>query len=158
MSGIGKRLTDAGLALPEPMTPPPGLEFNFELVRISGQYAYLSGHGPYDGTHPLVQGTVGAELSVEQGYAAAGQAALSMLASLQQVLGDLDRVTNWLKADVSVNAVPGFAHTTLVANGFSDLILNLWGPAGRHARSAPGVAALPFNIPVVVDAVVEITG
>lgn len=157
MSRISDRLTDLGLRLPEPMTPPPGLEFNFELVRLSGPYAYLSGHGPYDGSQPLVQGTIGDTLTVEQGYAAARQAALSMLASLHHELGDLDMVTTWVKAVVNVNAIPGFMHTTLVANGFSDLVLDLWGQAGGHARSAPGVAALPFNIPVVAEAVVEVT-
>lgn len=156
MGRVNARLAELGLRLPRPMTSPPGVEFNFELVRRFGDCAYVSGHGPVDGTEYLMQGTVGDDLTVEQGYQAARLAALSMLASLQDAVGNLDRVKSWVRAVGYVNAVPGFPRTTLVVNGFSDLILALWGDAGRHARAAPGVAALPFNVPVVVEAVVEV--
>jgi len=156
MSAIEQRLEGLGLRLPRPMAPPPGHTFPFALVRLSGGHAYVSGHGPADGTEYLMQGKVGETLSVEQGYEAARMAALSMLAALKEALGDLDRVAGWLRVVGYVNCTPGFPHTFLVVNGFSDLIVELWGDAGRHARAAPGVAALPFNIPVVVEATVEL--
>jgi enamine deaminase RidA (YjgF/YER057c/UK114 family) len=138
------------------MAPPPGHAFPFVLVRVSGGQAYASGHGPADGTEYLMHGKVGDALSVEQGYEAARMAALSMLAALKETLGDLDRIAGWLRAVGYVNCTPGFPDTFLVVNGFSDLIVEIWGDAGRHARAAPGVAALPFNIPIVVEATVEL--
>jgi enamine deaminase RidA (YjgF/YER057c/UK114 family) len=94
---------------------------------------------------------------VEEGAEAARLAALSMLAAFKQTLGDLDRIVGWVRAVGYVNCAAGFPHTFVVVNGFSSLILELWGEAGRHARSAPGVTALPFDIPIVVEAIVEIT-
>jgi len=156
VSAVEQRLEDLGLRLPKPMAPPPGYAFPFALVRVSGGQAYVSGHGPADGTDYLLQGKVGETLSVEQGYEAARLAALSMLAGLKETLGDLDSITGWLRAVGYVNCTPGFPHTFQVLNGFSDLIVDLWGDAGRHARAAPGVTALPFNVPIVVDATVEL--
>ncbi|HEU0248639.1 MAG TPA: RidA family protein [Gaiellaceae bacterium] len=156
MSAVEQRLEELGLRLPKPMAPPPGHAFPFALVRVSGGYAYVSGHGPADGTEYLLQGKLGETLTVEQGYEAARLAALSMLAGLKETLGDLDRITGWLRAVGYVNCTPGFPHTFRVVNGFSDLIVELWGDAGRHTRAAPGVTALPFNIPVVVEATVEL--
>jgi enamine deaminase RidA (YjgF/YER057c/UK114 family) len=156
MSQIEERLAALGLALPEPFSAPPGLELPFEFVRVAGDVAYVSGHGPMDGSRSLVQGKVGAEVDLEQAYAAARATALSMLASLKAELGDLDRVRGWLKALGLVNCAPGFNQTPAVINGFSDLILELWGEAGRHARSAIGVAELPFDIPVEIEAVVQL--
>jgi enamine deaminase RidA (YjgF/YER057c/UK114 family) len=157
VSTIEQRLAELGLQLPAPMAPPPGAEFPFALVRISGGHAYASGHGPADGSAYLMQGKVGEALTVEQGYEAARLCALSMLAAFQEALGDLDRVAGWVRAVGYVNCIPGFPHTFRVVNGFSDLILKLWGEAGRHARAAPGVAALPLGIPVVVEATVELS-
>lgn len=156
MSTIEQRLEQLGLDLPEPMAPPPGQEFPFALVRVSGSYAHASGHGPANGSEYLMQGKVGDTITVEQGYEAARLSALSMLAALKQTLGDLDRVAGWVRVVGYVNCTPGLPHTFVVVNGFSDLILVLWGEAGKHARAAPGVAALPFNIPIVVEATVEI--
>jgi enamine deaminase RidA (YjgF/YER057c/UK114 family) len=156
MSQIEERLAALGLALPEPFSAPPGLELPFEFVRVAGDVAYVSGHGPMDGSRLLVQGKVGAEVDLEQAYAAARATALSMLASLKAELGDLDRVRGWLKALGLVNCAPGFNQTPAVINGFSDLILELWGEAGRHARSAIGVAELPFDMPVEIEAVVQL--
>jgi enamine deaminase RidA (YjgF/YER057c/UK114 family) len=103
-----------------------------------------------------MQGKVGATLTLEQGYEAARLTALSVLASLRAELGDLDRVGTWVKALGLVNCAPGFNNTPAVIDGFSDLIRELWGDAGRHARSAIGVAELPFDIPVEVEAVVAL--
>ena len=103
-----------------------------------------------------MQGKVGADLTVEQGYDAARLTGLAVLASLKQELGELDRVTGWVKALGLVNCAPGFSKTPAVINGFTDLILELWGEAGRHARSAIGAAELPFDVPVEVEAIVEV--
>jgi enamine deaminase RidA (YjgF/YER057c/UK114 family) len=156
MARIEERLAEAGIELPAVFSPPPGVEFKFELVRVQDGTAYVSGHGPLDGSTVLVQGKVGAEVTVEQGYEAARLTGLSILASLRQELGDLDRVTGWVKALGLVNCAPGFSLTPAVVNGFSDLILELWGEAGRHARSAIGSPELPFDIPVEVEAVVTV--
>ncbi len=156
VSEVENRLAELGLELPAVFGGPPGFERKFELVRIIGRTAYVSGHGPIDGMTPLMQGKVGGTLTLEQGYEAARLTGLSMLASLKAQLGDLDRVSAWGKALGLVNCAPGFNNTPAVINGFSDLILELWGDAGRHARSAIGAAELPFDIPVEVEAVVEL--
>ena len=156
MGRIDDRLADLGLSLPEPFSAPEGIEFKFDLVRVHDGLAYVSGHGPIDGSTPLMQGKVGAELTVEQGYEAARLTGLSFLAALRAELGELDRVTGWLKVLGLVNCAPGFNLTPAVINGFSDLIGELWGEDGAHARSAIGASELPFDIPVEVEAVVEV--
>jgi enamine deaminase RidA (YjgF/YER057c/UK114 family) len=153
---IEQRLEELGLALPDPFTAPPGVEFRFELVRVAGTVAYVSGHGPVDGDRTLASGKVGAEVTPQDGYEAARLTGLSVLASLKQSLGELDRVTRWVKALGFVNGAPGFNTMPAVVNGFSDLMIELWEDDGRHARSAVGVAELPFDWPVEVEAVVEI--
>jgi enamine deaminase RidA (YjgF/YER057c/UK114 family) len=154
---VENRLFMAELTLPAAFSAPPGVEFRFDLVRISGGHAYISGHGPIDGSKPLMQGKVGSDLTPEQGHEAARLTGLSIIASLKQALGDLDRVTQWVKVLGLVNCAPGFTGTPGVINGFSELIHELWGPErGAHTRSAIGVAELPFNIPVEVEAVVEV--
>jgi enamine deaminase RidA (YjgF/YER057c/UK114 family) len=157
MGKVENRLFMAELTLPEVFSAPPGVDFRFELVRVSGGLAYISGHGPIDGSKPLMQGKVGTDLTPEQGHEAARLTALSVIASLQRELGDLDRVTRWVKVLGLVNCAPGFSGTPGVINGFSELVLELWGPdRGAHARSAIGVAELPFDIPVEVEAIVEV--
>lgn len=157
MARIADRLTELGLQLPEPFAPPPGVEFPFDLVKLSGDLGYVSGHLPVDGAKVLVTGRVGGELDLDQGYAAARLSGLSIFASLEQALGDLDRVTGWVKALGLVQCAPGFDKPPAVINGFTDLVLEVWGPrAGRHARSAIGAAQLPFDVPVEVEAIVEV--
>lgn len=158
MGRIEARLQELGLELPRPFAPPPGVEFSFELVTISGPHAYVSGHGPLDGSEVLVAGKVGAEVGIEDAYRAGRLTALSILASLQGALGDLDRVGRWVKALGLVNAAPGFNRMPAAINGFSDLIIELWGEPGRHARSAIGAAELPFDMAVEVEAIVELAG
>jgi enamine deaminase RidA (YjgF/YER057c/UK114 family) len=158
---VEERLEAMGLTLPEPMRLPPGLTLPFPWVRVRGTRAFISGHGPQnpDGTIAGPLGKVGVDLTAEQGYAAARLTALSILASLKRELGDLDRVTAWLKVLGMVNVAPGFQQPPAVINGFSDLILELYGPdAGSHARSAVGMAELPFGIPVEIEAEVEVSG
>jgi enamine deaminase RidA (YjgF/YER057c/UK114 family) len=157
MAGIEGRLAELGLELPAPLAAPPGVELPFELVRVSGGHAYVSGHVAMDGSEVLFQGKVGGDVTLEQAQEAARATGLSILAALKQELGDLDRVVRWVKALGLVNCAPGFNQTPAVINGFSHLILDLWGPdAGAHARSAIGVAELPFDVPVEIEAIVEI--
>jgi enamine deaminase RidA (YjgF/YER057c/UK114 family) len=153
---IEDRLAELGLELPAPPAAPPGVRLPFALVRVHGGLVYLSGHGPLDGERVLYTGSVGGDLSVEQGYDAARAAALSMLASLKAELGDLDRVAEWIKALGFVKCAEGFNVTPAAINGFSDLIGELWGDAGVHARSAIGAGELPFGMAVEVEAVVAI--
>ena len=155
MGAIDDRLEDLGIELPATAAP-PGVELPFELVRVHGDLAYVSGHGPIDGDRVLVTGSVGAEVTVEQAYDAARATALSVLASLRRELGDLDRVTAWLKLLGFVKCAEGFNATPAAINGFSDLILEVWGDAGRHARSAIGAGELPFGMTVEVEAIVAI--
>jgi len=156
MGRIEDRLAELGLELPQPFAAPAGLEFKFDLVRIHGDTAYVSGHGPVDGDRTLVSGKVGDAVSVEEAAEAARLTGLAILASLKQELGDLDRVARWVKALGLVNCAPGFNKLPAVVNGFSELLLELWGEEGHHARSAIGVAELPFDWPVEVEAVVEV--
>lgn len=159
MANIEARLAELGLTLPPAVKPPAGVVLPFRFVRVLGNRTVISGHSPQaaDGSIAGPFGKLGRELTVEQGYAAARLTALSMLGSLKRELGDLDRVTNWLRVFGMVNSAPGFNRQPAVINGFSDLILQLWGDdAGAHARSAVGMAELPFDIPVEVEAEVEI--
>jgi enamine deaminase RidA (YjgF/YER057c/UK114 family) len=153
---IEQRLDELGLTLPAVFTAPPGVQLPFDVVHVVGTVAYVSGHGPMDGATPLMEGKVGGELTLDQGYEAARLTALSILASLRAALGDLDRIAAWGKALGLVNCAPGFTATPAVINGFSDLVLELWGNRGRHARSAIGAAELPFDLPVEVEAVVHL--
>jgi enamine deaminase RidA (YjgF/YER057c/UK114 family) len=157
MARIEDRLAELGLSLPAPLTAPPGVELPFELVRVSGGHAYISGQIAMDGSTVLFQGKVGADVPLEQAQEAARATGLSMLTALKQALGDLDRVGRWVKALGLVNCAPGFNQTPAVINGFTNLIIDLWGPErGAHARSAIGVAELPFDAPVEIEAIVEV--
>jgi enamine deaminase RidA (YjgF/YER057c/UK114 family) len=153
---IEDRLAGMGLELPAPLKAPAGVRLPYESVRVHGPFAYISGHGPFDGDHQLFRGSVGAELSVDQGYDAARATALSMLASLKHELGGLDQVRAWIKVLGFVKCANGFNVTPAAINGFSDLILALWGEAGRHARSAIGADELPMGMPVEVEAIVSL--
>ena len=156
---IERKLADMGLELPPPVLPPPGVLLPFSFVRMHGGIAYISGHGPQnpDGSLAGPFGKIGAEISVEDGYALAKAVALSMLGSLKRELGDLDRVSAWLRLFGMVNSAPNFAQQPAVINGCSDLILALYGPdRGAHARSAVGMASLPFNMAVEIEATVAI--
>jgi enamine deaminase RidA (YjgF/YER057c/UK114 family) len=158
---VEAKLEELGLALPEPTKTPQGLVLPFSWVRVRGDRVYLSGHVPLnpDGSFAGPFGKVGAEVSPEQGYEAARLTALAMLGNLKRALGDLDRVSAWLRVFGMVNSAPGFDRQPNVINGFSDLILELYGPeVGDHARSAVGMAGLPLGMPVEVEAEVEILG
>jgi enamine deaminase RidA (YjgF/YER057c/UK114 family) len=157
---IEAKLEALGLALPGPLQPPAGIVFPFTWVRVRGNRAYISGHiaqNP-DGSVAEPLGKVGADVSPEEGYQSARLVALAHLGSLKRALGDLDRVTAWLRVFAMVNVAPGFNETPRVTNGYSDLILELYGPEiGMHARSSIGMM-LPLNAPVNCEAEVEIDG
>ena len=149
------RLQDLGLELPKAPTMPVGVVTAFSWVRLVGDRVLVSGHGPQrlDGTPGGPFGRVPTDVSLEEAVESARLAALSVLASTRAAIGNLDRVTAWVTVTGFVQAEPGYAKTTAVINGFSELVLDVFGDeVGQHARTAIGVAALPLNLPVVVAA------
>ncbi|MBN9050292.1 MAG: RidA family protein [Rhizobiales bacterium] len=150
---ISDRLKQLSIVLPQPARIPPGVVLPFASVRVCGKRALISGHGPInpDGSFAKPFGRVGSEVTKEDAYRAARLTGLAMLASLQRELGHLDHIT-WVRAFGMVNCAPGFREMPSVINGFSDLIIEIFGQErGQHARSAVGVAELPFDIPVEIE-------
>ncbi len=159
MASVESKLAELGLVLPGTLVMPPGVTLPFPWVRVRGNRAFISGHGPLnaDGTLARPLGKVGLEVTPGEAKAAARLVGLSILSSLKRELGDLDRVTAWLKILGMVNSAPGFNRQPDVINGFTELIVSLYGPErGAHARSAVGMASLPFDIPVEIEGEVEI--
>ena len=143
---IAERLVELGITLP-PVFAPAG---NYVGCLVQDDVVHVSGHGPVNGDE-MVIGKVGGNLSLEDGQRAARMTALSILATLQAELGDLDRIAQIIKVFGMVNVAPSFTNTPAVINGCSDLLVSVFGDAGRHARSAVGMAALPFDIAVEVE-------
>jgi enamine deaminase RidA (YjgF/YER057c/UK114 family) len=143
---IAERLRELGIVLPEPF-PPGG---TYDSCVVDNGMAYVSGHGPIDGD-TMIRGKVGTDVTVGQAREAARMTALSILASLQAELGDLDRIARIVRVFGMVNAAPGFDQMPAVINGCSDLLVDVFGEAGRHARSAVGLAELPFGIAVEIE-------
>ena len=159
MATIEDRLAARGFVLPPPLKAPAGVVLPFQFVRVIGNRAIIAGHGPQDAdgsiSRPL--GKVGRELTVEQAHTAAQRTALAILGSLQRALGDLDRIVAWGRVFGMVNSAPGFNLQPTVINGFSNLIIDLFGAEiGAHTRSAVGMAELPFDIPVEIEGEVVI--
>ena len=153
---IEQRLIDLGLELPQPMNTDT---LPFDLVRADGNHLYLSGHVPTDLTGKVSQpfGKVGADVSEDEAYRIAARIALGLCASIKAHIGDLDRVDKWLRIFGMVNAAPGFTNIPAVINGCSDTVLAVFGKdVGAHARSAVGMAELPFSVPVEIEAEVRI--
>ena len=153
---IEARLTELGLALPQPMNT---AALPFDLVRADGDHLYLSGHVPTDMSGAMSKpfGKVGDQVSPEEAYAIAGRIALGLCASIKAHVGELDRIEKWLRVFGMVNAAPGFTQIPAVINGCSDTLLQIFGTnVGAHARSAVGMAELPFNVPVEIEAEVKI--
>lgn len=154
MGIIDTRIAELGLELPPAIVSPPGVRLPFELVRVVGERAVFSGHGPQapDGALSGPFGRVGEDVSVEEAYASARLTTLSILGSLRRELGDLDRIAGWVRVFGMVCSAPGFDRQPAVVNGCSDLLLEIFGPdVGAHTRSAVGMAALPFGIPVEIE-------
>jgi enamine deaminase RidA (YjgF/YER057c/UK114 family) len=153
MSKIAARLQELGLTLP-PSPPPGGIYKPF--VRV-GTLGYLSGHGPYLGEAGYLKGKVGQDLDLAAGQAAAKQTGLALLRTLQDALGDLDRVVRIVKVLGLVNSADDFHSHPLVINGFSQLMADVFGTdAGVGARSAIGTNALPGNMAVEIEMIVEV--
>jgi YjgF/chorismate_mutase-like, putative endoribonuclease len=159
MPSIEDRLRELGLELPAPLQLPPGTTLPFPWVLVRGRRVLISGHGPtnHDGSLAKPLGKVGAEVTPEQAYQAARLTGLAILGSLKRELRSLDRIQCWVRAFGMVNSAPGFNGQPAVINGFTDLIVQVFGAErGAHARCAVGLAQLPFDIPVEVEAEVEL--
>jgi enamine deaminase RidA (YjgF/YER057c/UK114 family) len=153
---IEQRLIELGLELPQPMNTDT---LPFDLIRADGNRLYLSGHVPTDLTGKVSQpfGKVGAHVSEDEAYRIAARIALGLCASIKAHIGDLDRVDKWLRIFGMVNAAPGFTNIPAVITGCSDTVLAVFGKdVGAHARSAVGMAELPFSVPVEIEAEVRI--
>ena len=154
MAEIEARLAQMGYELP-PAAEPVG---NYLPISRSGNVMWLAGVGSRLEGGGRISGKLGADLTVQQGYDAARWAALNLLSRMKAELGDLDRVSRILKVVGMVNSDPSFTEQAAVVDGASDLFVTLYGQRGRHARSAPGMAALPGNIAVICDCVIEVDG
>jgi enamine deaminase RidA (YjgF/YER057c/UK114 family) len=146
------RLKELGIVLPNVPTPVA----NYLPYRVAGNLLFLAGQGPRDANGGLLTGKVGAEVSVDEGYQRARLVGLGLLAATRHALGSLDRVDTVLKMLCMVNAVPEFKDHPKVANGMSDLFVEVFGEAGKHARSAVGMGSLPGQISVEIEGVIAI--
>ena len=149
-----KRLQELGIKLPAVPTPVA----NYVPYRIAGGVLYLSGQGPRDEKGNHLTGQVGGKVTVEEGYKRARLVGLGLLAATRQALGSLDRVEMVVKLLGMVNGVHGFGDQPKVINGCSDLFVEVFGDAGRHARSAVGMGSLPGDISVEIEAIMAIRG
>ncbi len=150
---IDARLAELGLSLPEPAAPVAA----YVPVVVSGGLAYVSGQVSIVDGH-LLRGRLGEDLGLEQGVMAARACGMMILAQLHAALGSLDRVERVVKLGVFVNSAPDFTDQPKVANGASELMVAVFGEAGKHARSAVGVPVLPLGVAVEVDAIVAVRG
>ncbi len=148
---IAERLQALGIELP-PVFPPVG---SYVGCVVDDGLVHVGGHGPVSGTS-VVHGKVGSDLTLEQGRDAARTTGLSILATLNAALGDLDRIEQIVKVFGMVNVAPGFNQMPAVIDGCSDLLIEVFGDAGRHTRSAVGLAALPFDIPVEIELIARL--
>ena len=147
-----QRLKELGIELPTPAKPVA----NYVNAVTSGNLVFLAGKGPSTGDGTYITGKVGRDLTVEEGYAAARLTAMVQLAALKDHIGNLDRVKRVVKVFGMVNATDSFTMHPEVINGFSDLIVEVFGEAGKHARAAVGMGSLPRNIAVEIEMIVEL--
>jgi enamine deaminase RidA (YjgF/YER057c/UK114 family) len=148
---IAERLEELGIVLPR-VFPPAG---NYLGCVVQDDLVYVGGHGPIGGDG-VIRGKVGGDLSLEDGKQAARLTALSILATLEAELGDLDRISRIVKVFGMVNVAPGFNQTPAVIDGCSDLLVEIFGEKGRHTRSAVGLAELPFDIAVEIELIARL--
>ena len=151
MSVVESRLIELGYSL----APPPEPIGNYLSASTSGNIMWMAGVGARRADGSRISGKLGQDLTVAEGYEAARWCALNLLSRMKVELGDLDRVTRILKVFGMVNSSPNFEEQAKVIDGASDLFVELFGEAGRHSRSAPGMAILPRNTAVIVDCVIE---
>jgi enamine deaminase RidA (YjgF/YER057c/UK114 family) len=153
MQGLSEKLKEMGIVLPEVSLPAA----NYVPCTISGNTLYVSGQLPMESGNPQFIGKVGREFSIEEGQACARLCTINILAHVSKVLGaDLSRINKLIRMGIFVNAPDNFTDHPKVANGASDLMVNLMGDAGKHARFAVGVSGLPFGVAVEVDATFEL--
>ncbi|HEX6013098.1 MAG TPA: RidA family protein [Geminicoccaceae bacterium] len=150
---IEKRLEELGIVLPAATSPAA----NYVNAVRTGDLVFLAGKGPYRPDGTLHTGIVGQDVTVEEAYQHARLTGLHLIATLKAEFGDLDRVRRIVKVLGMVNAVAGFTQQPEVVNGCSDLLVEVFGDRGRHARSAIGVGSLPRNITVEIEAVAEVS-
>ncbi|MFQ5521383.1 MAG: RidA family protein [Candidatus Methylomirabilia bacterium] len=150
--GAEARLKELGINLPEPVKPVA----NYVPSARAGNLLFLAGHGPLRDGKATRRGKLGKDLSVEEGYQVAREVGLSLLASTRAALGSLDRVKRVVKVLGMVASAEGFGDQPKVMNGFSDLMVEVFGETGRHARSAVGMAELPMGIPVEIEMILEV--
>lgn len=151
-SNVEARLQELGIELPPSSSPVA----NYVNAVQTGNLVFLAGKGPRRADGTYIQGKVGRDLTVEQGYEAARLVAINQLAALKAEIGNLDRVVRIVKVLGMVNATPEFTEHPQVINGFSDLMVEVFGDAGKHARAAVGMGSLPLNIAVEIEVVVEV--
>lgn len=149
---IDSRLKNLGISIPEAAAPAA----NYVPFAQSGSLLLTSGQLPLDGGTLVHTGLIGHELTVAHGQAAARACAINILAQAKAALGDLSRIKRIVKITAFVASTPDFVEQHLVANGASDLLVEVLGDAGKHARSAVGVASLPLNAPVEIEAIIEV--
>jgi enamine deaminase RidA (YjgF/YER057c/UK114 family) len=150
-----ERLIERGLILPAPVKLPPTLHLPFAFINVRGNRALISGHPKQDASGAIdgPYGIVGIDWTTEQAYEEARSVGLAILANLKSEIGELSRVAGWVRVFGMVNSAPNFDQQHLVINGFSDLIIDVFGSdIGRHARSAIGVAGLPMNFAMEIEA------
>jgi enamine deaminase RidA (YjgF/YER057c/UK114 family) len=147
-----KKLKELGIELYAPTKPMA----NYVKAVRTGNLLFLAGHGPTKADGSNITGKVGADLTTEQGYEAAKQTAISILSTLKGELGDLNKVKRVVKVLGMVNCTDTFTDQPKVINGFSDLMVAVFGEKGKHARSAVGMNALPSNIAVEIEIIVEV--
>ncbi|MBL7212094.1 MAG: RidA family protein [Desulfobacteraceae bacterium] len=146
------KLKEMGLEVPAAVKPVA----NYVSAVRTGNLVFLSGQGPFRKDGTLITGKVGADLTLEEGYEAARRVALGLLGSLKAEIGDLDKVQRVVKLLGMVNCTPDFTDQPKVINGASDLLVEVFSDAGKHARSAVGMNALPMNISVEIEMIVEV--
>ncbi len=149
---VEEKLKEMGIELPTPPTPVA----NYVPAVRTGNLVFLSGHGPVKNDGTMIIGRVGEDLTLDEGYQAARQVALALIANLKKDIGDLDNVKRVVKLLGMVNSTPDFKDQPKVINGASDLFVEVFGDKGKHARSAVGMNVLPGNIPVEIEMIVEI--
>ena len=155
--GVAELLAERGLVIPPAQVIPPGVRLTYRRLVRWENVAYIAGHGPTNGAEwGSKLGKVGREVSLEEAVVAAQLTALNVLGTIERELGGLDGIACWLKINGYVNAVDGFTEHATVINGFSDLVLDLFGPERLAARTSVGVPHLPFDMPVEVDAVIAL--
>ncbi len=148
-----QKLKELGLTLPQPPKPVA----NYVPAVKTGNLLFVSGHGPYNDGKTKTYGKVGQELTIEEGYQTARNVALNCLATVKDTIGDLDKIKRVVKLLGMVNCTDDFKDPPKVINGCSDLLVAIFGDAGKHARSAVGMQALPNQIPVEIEMILEIS-